>query len=466
VYWSKYNILFHSELHGGFIYNSMSNVFIQVGNSHYGLLEQFQLNIGPIELDSDDQFLDLLQEMKILTKQGEDHRSLIERQYKRYTLCFDNSHLDLSICPTLGCNFRCPYCFEHTQKDVVFMSSETINQLISFIQSFESIKSVSITWYGGEPTINHAFDVVREITHRIKELDLDFKEGGLITNAYLLGKDKIDQLNDLNINNVQITIDGPQEIHDARRILDSGRPTFQRIMENIDVLMNSSYTGSCNIRANLDQTNLSSFFNIRKYLLERFQGKSLTVYAGHVDTTTDKDRDSNCNLCAQEWTDFTVKQFKELNTPSGEGVYPLGAVFNICSANTRNSFVVGPEGELYKCWEDVGQKDMVVGNVSEDTPVTNNELVSLYSIGTDPFLDQECKECAVFPICSGGCANRRLRAKHFNEDGLEYCSLYKGNLRTYLMEYYEAFQTKEICSQVLGKEATVWDDKGYRIIHN
>ena len=459
-------MLFHSEQHGGFVYNSMSNALIQVSNINYGLLGQFQKKTGPIELDSDDRFHNILQEKNILARKGEDHRRLIERQYKRDTLCFDNSHMDLSICPTLGCNFRCPYCFEHTQKDVVFMSSETVNKLISFIQSFKSLKSISITWYGGEPTINRAFDVVREITHRIKSLDLDFKEGGLITNAYLLGKDKIDQLNELNINNVQITIDGPQETHDKRRILASGRPTFMRIMENVDSLMNSSYTGSCNIRVNLDQTNLASFFSIRKYLLERFEGKRLTVYAGHVDTTTDNTKDSNCDLCAQEWTNFTVKQFRELSMPSGEGVYPLGAVFNICSANTRNSFVVGPEGELYKCWEDVGQNNMVVGNVSDDTPVTNNELVSLYSIGTDPFLDQECKECSVFPICSGGCANRRLRAKHYNEDGLEYCSLYKGNLQTYLMEYFDAFQTKEICSQVLGKEAIVWDDKGYRIIHD
>ncbi|MEW8355077.1 MAG: radical SAM protein [Candidatus Thiodiazotropha sp.] len=448
------------------MYNSMSNAFIQVGNAKYGLLNQFRKNIGSIELNSDDLFHDLLLEKKILTKREDEEKILIERQYKRNVLCFDNSHMDLSICPTLGCNFQCPYCFEHTQKDVVFMSSETISDLVSFIRSFQSLKSISVTWYGGEPTINHAFEIVREITHRIKNLDLQFKEGGLITNAYLLGKDKIDQLNDLNINNVQITIDGPQETHDARRILASGGPTFHRIMDNIDTLMNSSYSGNCNIRVNLDQANLASFFRIREYLLERYKGKKLTVYAGHVDTTTDKDKDSNCNLCAQEWTDFTIKQFRKLSIPSGEGVYPLGAIFNICSANTKNSFVIGPEGELYKCWEDVGQENMVVGNVSSDTPFNNNELVALYSTGTDPFLDQECKECSVFPICSGGCANRRLRAKYFNEDGMEYCSLYKLNLQTYLTEYYDAFQTKEFCSQVLGKEVTAWEDNGYRVIHD
>ena len=109
---------------------------------------------------------------------------------------------------------------------------------------------------------------------------------------------------------------------------------------------------------------------------------------------------------------------------------------------------------------------MIVGNVANNPPIVNSELLSLYSIGTDPFLDQECKECSVFPICGGGCANRRLRVNHFHENDFDYCSLYKNHLRTFLLEYYEAFQTKELCSQVLGKEVIDWSDKGYRLIHN
>jgi uncharacterized protein len=466
MHWSKYNTLFHSERFGWFVYNSLSNAFIQVDSNYYDFLEKLQCNLGLIGLDKDQQFYNLLKDKKILVSKGENSRSLMERQYRRDALCFDNAHLELSICPTLGCNFRCPYCFEHTQQDMAFMSLETINQLILFIKSFKSIKSLSITWYGGEPTIDRAFDVVREITRRIKCLDLHFQEAGLITNAYLLENDKIEQLNDLNIKNVQITLDGPQRVHDGRRVLTGGRPTFERIMKNIDTLLNSSFAGSCNIRINIDQSNLSSFFDIRNYLIERFEGMRISVYAGHIDTSSNDDNDDNCNLCAQDWKDFTLDQFKRVNNFSGEGVYPLGAVFNICSATTRNSFVVGPQGELYKCWEDVGRKEMIIGDISNDPLISNNELVVLYSVGTDPFLDDDCKACSVFPICSGGCANRRLRAKYFNENGLEYCSLYKDNLQAYLMEYFDAFQTKELCSQVLGKELKLWSDKGYRIIHS
>lgn len=141
----------------------------------------------------------------------------------------------------------------------------------------------------------------------------------------------------------------------------------------------------------------------------------------------------------------------------------MGAVFSICSANTRNSYVIGPQGELYKCWEDVGRQEMIIGSIHDDDPITNRELVALYSVGTDPYRDAECLECAVLPICGGGCANRRLRVKHFNEKGLEYCSLYKENLIAYLIEYYEAFLTTEICAQVLNKQ-TKLSEEGYKII--
>lgn len=461
--WSKYNTLFNTERHGYFLYNSLSNTFIELDRDRHDLLEKIQNNPTLDGLNIGNRLLDMLCSKRILVKKDEEQRILIERQYRRDAICFENTHLDLSICPTLSCNFRCPYCFENTQQSTVVMNPETVDRLIAFVKSYEHVRSVSITWYGGEPTINRAFDVVCEITRRIKEIDIEFKEAGLVTNAYLLGKDKINQLNDLNIKTVQITIDGPQEVHDKRRILASGRPTFQRIMDNIETLMNSSFNGKCNIRVNLDKNNLASFFDLRQTLLNRFRGKELSVYAGHVDTAPDH-YDKGCNLCSVEWKDFTLEQFRHRSVQPSEGIYPLGAVFSICSANTRNSYVIGPQGELYKCWEDVGRQEMIIGSIHDDDPITNRELVALYSVGTDPYRDAECLECAVLPICGGGCANRRLRVKHFNEKGLEYCSLYKENLIAYLIEYYEAFLTTEICAQVLNKQTNILSEEGYKII--
>lgn len=461
--WSKYNTLFQSQRFGCFLYNALSNVLFELDIPHYKFLEQLKNNSQLSNPDIDDQFMILLREQKILVKENEEKRLLMARHYRRETLGFDNAHLTLSICPTLNCNFNCPYCFQQTQQNKSVMKSDVIARLISFIKRFKQTKDLSITWYGGEPTM--AFDVICDITRRIKELDINFIDAGLVTNGYLLQADKISQLNDLNIKTIQITLDGPQDAHDSRRTLVSGCQTYQRILDNIDTLMNSSYGGSCNIRVNVDKNNQSGFFDLRTHLLERFKGKNLSVYAGHVDTATDHKYDKNCNLCANEWADFTIEQYRHNSAIHGSGVYPSGSLFNICSANSHNSFVIGPEGELYKCWEDVGKQNMVVGSIYEDEPVTNPELVALYSVGTDPYLDSVCLECPTLPICGGGCVNRRLRAKHLHEDGLDFCSLYKGNLVTYLMEYYDVFRTKEICSDMLNFSGKARNEKGYRMVH-
>lgn len=461
--WSKYNTLFQTNGEG-YIYNALSNTLLQIGKHYYKLLEGAEHGIAITQSDDNIQFLEILKTKMILMTKREESYAITERQYRRNQLCFGTSHLDLSICPTLACNFRCPYCFENSHSDKRYMSREVLERVITFIRSCKHNQSLSITWYGGEPTLEPAFEVVREITRRIHAIGVVLKEAALVTNAYLLDEKKIEQLNDLNINTVQVTIDGPQEIHDLRRIHESGAPTFQKIMENIDKLVSSAFKGKCKVRVNLDKANLVFYSEIRDYLYRRFGNDSILVYAGHVDASPSESNYQGCTICATDWKDFTLEQYRLSEMLPGDGIFPLGRVFNICSANSCNSFVIGPCGEIYKCWEDVGRTNMVVGSVLRDEPISNTELVSLYSVGTDPYQEAECLQCRVLPICGGGCSNRRLRSKYFNEHGLDYCSLYKNNLVEYLMKYVDTYQTLEMCAVVLNKRNEPWSGPGYRII--
>lgn len=464
MHWSRYNTLFHSQRFGYFLFNALSNTFFELDEPHYRFLEKLQNNPKLSNPDIDDQFLRLLREKKILVKENEEKGLLMTRQYRRNALCFDTANLGLTICPTLGCNFRCPYCFEHSQHSTTVMNPETVYRLIHFIKSFKNASHLSIIWSGGEPTLPQAFKAICDITPRIKELDITFDDAHLNTNAYLLDRDKINSLNDLNIKTIQITLDGPEEVHDTRRVLAGGKPTFQRIMANIDALMNSSFEGSCSIRVNVDKNNQHWFLDLRTSLLEQFKGKHLSVYAGHVITARDHTYDHSCKLCAQEWSDFTIGLYRISGLAPTEPFYPDSNAFDTCTANSHNEFVIGPEGELYKCGEDAGRQEMVIGSIFEDEPITNPELLALYSVGTDPYLDAECRECKVLPICGGGCANKRLRAKHFHEEGLEFCSRYKDNLVMYLEAYYDTFLTKEICRSVLNPAAKAMNQQEYRMV--
>lgn len=460
--WSRYNTIFHSERFGYFLYNALSNTLMELDEAHYSVLEGFRDRGNGSGAGFDRGFSALLHENKILVEAGEEYRLLLARQYRRNALCFDTSRLGLTICPTLQCNFRCPYCFEHSQQNSAVMTPETVERLLSFIKSYKEIRHLSIAWYGGEPLL--AFAVIRDVTEKIETLDLDFEGAGMVTNGYLLDSAKIAQLDKLKINSIQITLDGPEEVHDTRRVLAGGGPSFQHILSNVDALMNSTYKGSCAIRVNVDKHNLDRFIELRASLLERFKGKKLTVYAGHVNTSLGHSYDHACSLDLQEWADFTFDMHRRGGLVPIGGFYPAGNLDSVCVATTHHGFVIGPEGKLYKCWEDVGKPEMVIGTIHEGEPVTNPELRALYSIGTDAYSDPNCRECGVLPICGGGCANKRLRAKQHGEDGLNFCSPYKENLITYLEGYIDIFRSREICSAVLSPGIEKQDSWGYRVV--
>lgn len=81
--------------------------------------------------------------------------------------------------------------------------------------------------------------------------------------------------------------------------------------------------------------------------------------------------------------------------------------------NRLNSYIIGPEGEIYKCWEDVGNTDKVVGYITEKE-ICNKPLFYRYLNDTSVFSNEECKDCKLFPMCSGGCGLLRYKNKYEN----------------------------------------------------
>ena len=472
--WSRYNQLFESTRFGGFLYNALSNTLMELDEAHYHVLEGLRERGGAgasgdaaaepaaESAAADPDFLALLRANKALVEAGEEERLLLARRYERHALCFDSSRLGLTVCPTLRCNFRCPYCFEASQEGGATMSPETVDRLLAFIASYKDARVLSLAWYGGEPTM--AWEVIEDVTARVQALEIEYAGAGLVTNGYLLSAEKIARLGDLQINSVQITLDGPKQVHDARRALAGGGPTYARILENVALLMASPYKGTCAIRVNLDRGNLEGFLELRAELLARFEGKKLSVYAGHVNTSLGHSYDHACSLDLGDWAAFTIDLYRSGGLQPHGGFYPARNLHGICVATSHNGFVVGPRGELYKCWEDVGKPAMAIGDVHEEEPITDPGLRALYALGTDPYDDPECLACTVLPICGGGCANKRLRARHFNEQGLLLCSPYKEHLTAYLEEYYDSFLSREICAAVLAPGAAAKDETGYRMV--
>ena len=459
--WSRYNNLFHSDRFGHFLYNALSNTLFELDSNYYQILKNMDSDHPQISDQENTEFQDLLYQKYVFVDPVQEEKVLLAQQYQRHAASFDASTLNLAICPTLGCNFRCPYCFESSQQDKTVMTSETADQLINWVKGFQNIPALTVHWYGGEPLL--AFDEICHLTRKLQTLDFKYEKNGIVTNGYLLDKDKIAELNNLNIDYLQITLDGPREVHDRRRMLSGGGPTFDRILKNIATLMDSDYAGYCIIRVNIDKSNSEGFPELRKTLMDRFKGAKFSVYPGHVDTSVSSSYDSSYCLTMNEWIDFNLDMYQKYSVLPSGGFHP-GGMGTRCLASWHNGFVISPEGELYKCLNDVGMPSMVIGNINYQDYITDPGLRAQYSTALDVYNDPECRSCHVLPICGGGCPNVRLRSKCYGEEGLIYCTRFRDRLFDYLEAYIDFFRTKEICAALTNLGGTKPENKGYRII--
>ena len=107
-----------------------------------------------------------------------------------------------------------------------------------------------------------------------------------------------------------------------------------------------------------------------------------------------------------------------------------------CVANKYFAFVIGPEGEIYKCWRMVGNKNETIGNVVDETfDITK---FSKYMIGADYTFDPKCLNCEFITLCGGGCPLTRMRNK-FENTNINHCCPEKTHMKELMELRYEMF---------------------------
>ena len=296
--------------------------------------------------------------------------------------------------------------------------------VIQFIkQKIGNSKSLGVTWYGGEPTL--ALDVIEYISANLIEYCIDNGldySAGIITNGYLLTRETVSLLNKFKVQFYQITLDGNPSVHDSRRYLADGSPTFNTILQNIitcyDILPKVS------LRVNIDRTNLDAGAEIAQILKDKGIGDKVTPYLGKV-TNENGSSDHLC-LSAQE---FAKNDFEfissDVTKSNWSSRYPIPRN-NFCGADCLNSFVVGPTGALYKCWNDIGHPNRVVGSLTDSSIKAYRDIMYQYLL-FDPTQDSKCRKCKFVPICMGGCPY--FRQKLSPDNCYVYRSILEHNIK-------------------------------------
>lgn len=94
-------------------------------------------------------------------------------------------------------------------------------------------------------------------------------------------------------------------------------------------------------------------------------------------------------------------------------MYPVLNCSKNCCATRVYSYIIGPEGEIYKCWNDVSNRERIIGYIDKKK-LTNSSLLYNYMVGSKWYYNNECKDCFFLPICNGNCAWYWYRNKFEN----------------------------------------------------
>lgn len=357
----------------------------------------------------------------------------VKRNFSKYY----TGALGLTIAPTLACNFSCIYCYETSKPGL--MSKETQQNLVAFVENqIQGLKTLDISWYGGEPLL--AKSIVFNLSSQLIELcnthGVEYN-AYIVTNGSLLDDEVIEKLIDYKVRGVQITLDGPPEIHNKRRIAKNGTDSFDLIVNNINRVLQTEKMEVA-IRINLDKSNSSELEELLSILSEKLVSKKVKISFGQVTAYTEacKSIENSC-YDNQEFSIEILKYylllekygFHEYNN------YPYPRLMlNYCCAELINSFVVDHEGYLYKCWNEVGNILHNVGNVSEiPYDLTNSKNAKW--VERRPYLTAACSECSILPVCMGGCPYNDIVLKQGNK-----CDMVKYNNKEIMIKYYKLNQ--------------------------
>lgn len=429
--WSRYNLLFESKRNGWLLYNSASNCFLQMSEEAMEAARKIEEDPDQVDYSQIPDLYFHLRNGGFLVEDSQDDDFYRILKMRRLTANYAGHTLLLTIAPTRACNFACPYCYEGN-RTASMMSEETEDQLVEFIKKHKKISRLSLVWYGGEPLL--AFKRIKSLNQKIRALGKEYSSF-IVTNGYLLNDEVVASLDELKTSLIQITLDGSKETHDSRRYLIGDGPTYDRIVENIDRLLRSSWEGKVQIRVNVDGTNQKEFVDVYRFIQKRYPdqfGKRVTVYPGFVHGE-EVNPDTSCFFDSDEKGQFLEDMHRDhgINALS---MFP-SSVMGGCTMTKRNAYVVGPDGELYKCWNDVGVPELVIGNISSLTN-WNMSLVAEGMVGASFLEDPKCQECYFFPICDGGCPKMRM-LNNRDGKGRDTCSYFKNHLTALLEMHYE-----------------------------
>jgi uncharacterized protein len=346
------------------------------------------------------------------------------------------------IQPSVLCQMGCYYCGQDHKEKLI--SPQHMLKIVNSIQNMvleNDYEKLYIGWFGAEPltAIKQMRTIGGLLTDLCREKGIVFGSK-IITNGLNLVPRYYDLLvRELNIDFFEITLDGPELVHDRQRDLKSGGGTFKRIYANIKKLlsyrkkMGIKFTVS--IQCNVDQNNYKAVLDLidqlkKDGLLNLVNFYATGIYSWGANANTQKLEKTHFAELEPRW----LEQLYRAGVNVRKALLP-GRVHNTCLATKANSRVYDADGNIFTCTEVPYTKNQTVspyfaGNLSDDGLSFRPHTFWIDALkGKTQY---PCSDCPMLPVCGGGCPKQW-------EEGEVPCPTFKFNAEEKLRMYYQYY---------------------------
>lgn len=318
-----------------------------------------------------------------------------------------------TIMPTSYCNMACDYCGQEHYKAAV--NQAKVDRLAARVEATiadPATTHVSVTWFGGEPLL--ALRVIRELSARfIAAADSADKgySARMATNGSLLTGPTLRMLHhECRLDSMEVTIDGPEALHDQRRIKRNGIGSFHKTIAALAAAVREQAVPKLRIgiRINVDADNEEHVADLINDLAcfglnhPQVELHMFPVHSWGNDVSTVELEARRYAAKEAGW----LRQARSLGI--GFQSVPDATKRTTCRATSVYGEIVESAEKVYSCSEHplvpVVRDTGVVATVSQLQGSAPRPL-GMFDDWFDQVGDgeQQCGRCPLLPVCGGSC---------------------------------------------------------------
>jgi uncharacterized protein len=360
-----------------------------------------------------------LREARFVVDGDDEDRALLVEAWAAWSDEAAKTPTQLIFVLTFGCNLRCTYCYQEVFDPSArgLVAPEVIEAFFRFVDArfAGEAQRPYLTLFGGEPLVDTPahHDRLRRFLDGAKARGMKV---AAVTNGYDLAAFAA-ELAEGAVKEIQVTLDGPEAVHDARRPHGTGAGTFARAVAGVEALVAAGVP--VNLRVVVDRDNIEHLPALAELALAkgwldlpetRFKtqiGRNYELFGcasqqrrdALFDRVTLWTRYAELAALHPALRRFHLPRFHGIRHLAETGELPV-ANFDACPA-AKKEWAFSPDGALYGCTATVGNPRYRLGSYWPELHV-DDAAVAPWKARNVATIEQ-CRTCEVATACGGGC---------------------------------------------------------------